>query len=398
GYVWCNPPYSDISPWVQKAIEEAEKGVGTVMLLPVDMSVGWFKAARLSCTEVRVIIGGRIAFINANTQKPVKGNNKGSMFLIFRPLILGAMQTTYVDRDAMLQLGERVAEWRSVETSNCHAPVESQSQHVAEPEPTTFEPDLPVSEPESAISEPDLPAPEPELAISEPESAIFEPEIEEAIKQDDVLPTHIADITDLRVRAALAAAFGEKEVYSFSESKFAHTWIADSFEFPTIITVSSEVIARAIATSQRYQITELINNSGCTGPQVDRLNALLEFVSAVYSEWFIPIMRELIERVKANAVENIREMRNIADSVIHEFLCDPITAIKSAGLAVAQVDALCAVLSDIDAGDFGEFDRADLMPALNKLVGYVRSRNIDNARYMRIYLRKYTVINGTVAA
>lgn len=106
GYVWCNPPYSDISPWVKKAIEQAENGVGSVLLLPLDMSVGWFFAGRQECTEVRVIVGGRIAFINAATKKPVKGNNKGSMFLIFRPLLPGAMQTTYVHRDALLSYGE----------------------------------------------------------------------------------------------------------------------------------------------------------------------------------------------------------------------------------------------------------------------------------------------------
>ncbi|MGL5103096.1 MAG: hypothetical protein ACRC6N_11310 [Plesiomonas sp.] len=267
---------------------------------------------------------------------------------------------------------------------------------LSEPVSATFEQDLPVSEPAPAIFEPDLPAPKPESAISEPDAATFEPEIEEAIKQDDVLPTHIADIPDLRVRAALAAAFGEKEVHSFSESKFAHTWVSDSFEAPSIVTVTDSVIKLAVATYQRYQVTELINNSGCIDSQIDRLHAVSEFVSAVYSEWFIPVMRELIERVKANAVENIREMKNIADSVIHEFLCDPITAIKSAGLAVAQVDALCVVLSDIEAGYFGEFDRADLMPTLNQLVGYVRSHNTDNARKMRTYLRKNTVINGTV--
>ncbi|MGL5799781.1 MAG: phage N-6-adenine-methyltransferase [Plesiomonas sp.] len=389
GSAFANPPYSrseqddngdqvtGMVHIINKVMQEREAGARVVMLIKAATSETWWPENADHIAFIR----GRVGFdvpewFNAPEDEPQKaGAGFASAVAIFDKNWAGD-RMSYISREALEGLGGDILSMIADQAATLVA----------------------LSEPKLAISEPDLPAPEPELAISEPESAIFEPEIEEAIKQDDVLPTHIADITDLRVRAALAAAFGEKEVYSFSESKFAHTWIADSFEFPTIITVSSEVIARAIATSQRYQITELINNSGCTGPQVDRLNALLEFVSAVYSEWFIPIMRELIERVKANAVENIREMRKIADSVIHEFLCDPITAIKSAGLAVVQVDALCAVLSDIDAGDFGEFDRADLMPALNKLVGYVRSRNIDNARYMRIYLRKNTVINGTVAA
>jgi phage N-6-adenine-methyltransferase len=31
---WCNPPYSDILPWVYKAAAEAERGNRTVMLIP----------------------------------------------------------------------------------------------------------------------------------------------------------------------------------------------------------------------------------------------------------------------------------------------------------------------------------------------------------------------------
>ena len=79
---WCNPPYSDITPWVEKAIEEHRKGKCTVMLIPADTSVGWFKKAWFSCTEVR-LISGRISFVNARTKKPVNGNNKGSVLFIW---------------------------------------------------------------------------------------------------------------------------------------------------------------------------------------------------------------------------------------------------------------------------------------------------------------------------
>ena len=61
---WCNPPYSNIMPWVQKAIREYKQGKTTVMLVPADTSVKWFKLAYESCNEVR-FISGRISFINA---------------------------------------------------------------------------------------------------------------------------------------------------------------------------------------------------------------------------------------------------------------------------------------------------------------------------------------------
>ena len=92
-WAWCNPPYSDIRPWVVKAMEQQKCGIGTVMLVPQDQSGEWYQPNEAS--ELRLITGyydergrwrsGRIAFINAETGKEMKGNNKGSMLLIFDP-------------------------------------------------------------------------------------------------------------------------------------------------------------------------------------------------------------------------------------------------------------------------------------------------------------------------
>ena len=100
---WCNPPYSDITPWVRKAIEQHEKGLTTVMLVPADTSVKWFKLAYESCNEVR-FISGRISFINAETQKPVNGNNKGSVIFIWRGHAPANSHTvSLVDRDQLIK-------------------------------------------------------------------------------------------------------------------------------------------------------------------------------------------------------------------------------------------------------------------------------------------------------
>ena len=41
--IWCNPPYSDPSPWVKKAIAYAESGgFRAVLLLPAMLGVSWF--------------------------------------------------------------------------------------------------------------------------------------------------------------------------------------------------------------------------------------------------------------------------------------------------------------------------------------------------------------------
>jgi len=108
GITWCNPPYSDISPWVKKAAKECRKGIGTVMLVPADTSVGWFSLARNSCTEVRFIIDGRLSFIRADTGKAVNGNNKGSMLLIWNPFASDFGITGYVSRDTLMAIGRKL--------------------------------------------------------------------------------------------------------------------------------------------------------------------------------------------------------------------------------------------------------------------------------------------------
>ncbi|HDH1768349.1 TPA: phage N-6-adenine-methyltransferase [Klebsiella quasipneumoniae subsp. similipneumoniae] len=108
GYVWLNPPYSDITLFVKKAAAESANQIGTVMLVPADTSVGWFKEAIQTASEVRFITAGRLAFINPVTGKPVSGNNKGSMLIIWHPYPRTHCQFTTVERDALLNFGARL--------------------------------------------------------------------------------------------------------------------------------------------------------------------------------------------------------------------------------------------------------------------------------------------------
>lgn len=108
GYVWLNPTYSDITPFVQKAAAESKNQIGTVMLVPSDTSVGWFREAIETASEVRFIVGGRLAFINPVSGKPVSGNNKGSMLIIWHPYPRTHCQFTTVERDALINFGARL--------------------------------------------------------------------------------------------------------------------------------------------------------------------------------------------------------------------------------------------------------------------------------------------------
>ncbi|EKW0743299.1 phage N-6-adenine-methyltransferase [Citrobacter freundii] len=108
GYVWLNPPYSDITPFVKKAAAESANQIGTVMLVPADTSVGWFKEALQTASEVRFITAGRLAFINPVTGKPVSGNSKGSMLIIWRPFPRTHCHFATVDRDELMAFGAKL--------------------------------------------------------------------------------------------------------------------------------------------------------------------------------------------------------------------------------------------------------------------------------------------------
>lgn len=100
-YTWVNPPFSNIFPWVKKAISESKQGCTTVMLLPADTSVKWFKLAFENCTECH-FISGRISFINEETGKPASGNNKGSVVFVFDPNSPIKQAVSLIDRDQIM--------------------------------------------------------------------------------------------------------------------------------------------------------------------------------------------------------------------------------------------------------------------------------------------------------
>lgn len=112
-YVWLNCPYSAPMEWVKKALEAQRDGLGVVMLLNNDTSVGWFAEALKGVSEIRNIIGeekesggyssGRLAFLNGEG-KPVKGNNKPQFILVFNPFKIGANITSYVKRNSFYDL------------------------------------------------------------------------------------------------------------------------------------------------------------------------------------------------------------------------------------------------------------------------------------------------------
>lgn len=102
-WLFCNPPYSSITPWVEKAIEAQLSGRGTVMLVMCDPSVKWFARAWEYASEIRFITNGRLAFHKNGVR--AAGNNKGSVIFVFDPHRLGAGHVSRIDRDTLMAKG-----------------------------------------------------------------------------------------------------------------------------------------------------------------------------------------------------------------------------------------------------------------------------------------------------
>ena len=104
GALWCNPPYSNIKPWVEKAIEAQLNGRMTVMLVMCAPSVKWFSLAQKYASETRFVTDGRLAFLKNGV--PQKGNNKGSVIFVFDPHRISAGHVSFVTREALMNKGQ----------------------------------------------------------------------------------------------------------------------------------------------------------------------------------------------------------------------------------------------------------------------------------------------------
>ena len=76
---WCNPPYSELRPWIDKARSESLKGATVVMLLPSTTDTAWFHEVVWPFAEVR-FLRGRVKFDGQSSTAHV-----GSLIAVFRP-------------------------------------------------------------------------------------------------------------------------------------------------------------------------------------------------------------------------------------------------------------------------------------------------------------------------
>jgi hypothetical protein len=82
---WCNPPYQKPEIWVEKALEQVNLNIGSVvyMLLNHDASTKWYSIALEHASEIRILTKKRIQFIAPDGITP-SSNSKGQCVIVFR--------------------------------------------------------------------------------------------------------------------------------------------------------------------------------------------------------------------------------------------------------------------------------------------------------------------------
>lgn len=80
--VWCNPPYENIRPWLEKGLHSRAKLA--VFLLPSSTDVKWFHEYAADMTVI--LIGGRLQFerppVEASAGNKNNGNKHGSILVV----------------------------------------------------------------------------------------------------------------------------------------------------------------------------------------------------------------------------------------------------------------------------------------------------------------------------
>lgn len=100
GWLWLNPPYSPLKPWIQKAQKEFLLGAKIVMLVPPHITSRYFQEVLPS--QIRFIVG-RVPFWKDGVL--MKGNTSDSCLLIYgeaetpKPPI--KTKIVYVERDSL---------------------------------------------------------------------------------------------------------------------------------------------------------------------------------------------------------------------------------------------------------------------------------------------------------
>jgi len=138
-----------------------------------------------------------------------------------------------------------------------------------------------------------------------------------------LLKHEILEKSGVEVWACVIAAFKMKSEYTYSESKWAHTWAADSVENPTCVTVPAETIASAVRLIRQHQdnlelklwVSEQYDDPELAIEQLQRFSAVMIEVRQdrpCTVQEFI----ELVEQTDRDCWSNIRMLRQAVKEVV----------------------------------------------------------------------------------
>ena len=83
--IYLNPPFDLKESFLAKAKKERDENrVFSVLVLPSDTSVKWFRRWS-GIADHKILVEGRVPFISEDPERPKSGNNKGTTLFIFNP-------------------------------------------------------------------------------------------------------------------------------------------------------------------------------------------------------------------------------------------------------------------------------------------------------------------------
>lgn len=84
GWLWCNPPYANIAPWVAKASACTESQIA--MLVPASVGANWWRD-HVHAKAHTLFLNGRIKFVGAPTHYP-----RDCALLLYTPACKGGYE------------------------------------------------------------------------------------------------------------------------------------------------------------------------------------------------------------------------------------------------------------------------------------------------------------------
>lgn len=158
-----------------------------------------------------------------------------------------------------------------------------------------------------------------------------QPQTEQAETEIPLLQDEILAKSGIRSWACVVAAFGDKAEYTFAESKFGHTWAADSVDKPEFTPVKSETIATAqsliIKQTAKQVLVGWLNgvdlgSATAREETIERMNSVYaEFIDTCPVTEFIDIVGSLDKASWFNSRlirSHVREALSVAKQTLPE--------------------------------------------------------------------------------